>query len=112
MAQVKIVLSGVYRRDKKTLAVLQELRNWLITPSEAREKIFGFVRVEPSLCCLFLLVQWRNEFICQVIDELKEGKVKIDFAIEEILSIIDEECPRIRTLAVARARKIKLKEAA
>ena len=103
MTQMQIVLSGIYRRDPKTLSVLEELKQGLIKPEGARKKLFGAVRTEPSFCCLLVLVQRKKWFVCQILDELKAGVLSLDFATEEMLSIVEEECPAVRKAAISKA---------
>lgn len=125
MAQVRLVLSGVYRKDKKTLKMLKRLKSGFITANEAWEdfreelkKLFPDIpnpKPEPSLCCLFLLVKIKNSFILQVIGELGKSKINLDFATQEILLLIDDECPAAHGLAIAKAIanlefRIKLRE--
>lgn len=110
MAQVIRVLSGINRGDLRTLAVIEQLKRRRITSGEAREALFGFAKAEPSLCCFLLLVQQGNEFICQVIKEMMDGKVKLNFAAEEILALIDELCPSAvaKAILVAESRTLKV----
>ncbi|MEK7614744.1 MAG: hypothetical protein AAB428_03705 [Patescibacteria group bacterium] len=97
MSQLRSVLLRVERGDKRTLIVLDELKQGEIPASEARDELVGpGMKTERTLCCFLAALkeegQTGRNFLSATIESLRKNKIGIDEAVRDIIELVIEDC--------------------